>query len=268
MTIGTLTRPRTGIRRIRSLGGAELLLFWRNRTALFNALGVPVGIAVALGSADVDGGELSGNAFLMTGLCGVLLLLAVYYNLVTAYVARREELVLKRLRVGELTDAEILTGTASPSVAVALVQIVLVVIGGGLFLGLPMPVNGVVLLAGVAGGVLVCVLLAAASAIFTRTAETAQVTTLPILLVCMLGSGIVVPTAQLPDNLAGVLRLLPLSPAMELLRLGWLGTTGSAAPADFVSVFAVAAAPGGILLVWIAIGIVVVRRWFRWEPRR
>jgi ABC-2 type transport system permease protein len=268
MSVDTLARPGTTTRRIRSLGGAELRLFWRNRTALFNALGVPVAFALAIGSADVDGGELSGNAFLMTGLCGVLLLLAVYYNLVTAYVARREELVLKRLRVGELTDAEILAGTASPSAAVALVQIVLVVAGGAVFLGLPMPVNAVVLLAGVAGGVLVCVLLAAASAIFTRTAETAQVTTLPILLVCMLGAGIVLPAAQLPDTLAGVLRLLPLSPVMDLLRLGWLGTTGDAAPADFLGVFAVAAAPAGILLAWTVIGIVVVRRWFRWEPRR
>jgi ABC-2 type transport system permease protein len=102
----TTTTPATGgalagLRRIRSVGGAELLLFRRNRTALFNALVLPLGFGLLLGSTDVDSGELSGNAFALTGLCGVLLLLAVYYNMVTTYVARREELVLKRLRVGE-----------------------------------------------------------------------------------------------------------------------------------------------------------------------
>jgi len=51
------------------------------------------------------------------------LLSAVYCNLVTALVARREQLVLKRLRTGESTDPEILTGTAAPAIAIAWAQI-------------------------------------------------------------------------------------------------------------------------------------------------
>jgi len=244
MNSRTLSRAgAAGLRRIRSVGGAELLLFIRNRTAMFNALVLPVGFAVAIWSADIDGGALSTNAFLLTGLCAVVLLIAGYYNLVTTYVARREDLVLKRLRVGELTDAVILAGTAGPSVAVALGQIVL-------------------------AGTVVFVLLAAASAIFTRTVETAQVTTLPILLVCLVGSSVMVPVSELPDTVAAVARLLPLSPVVELMRLGWLGTAGSSTPAGFVGVFGLAAAPAAILLGWVIIGVAAVRRWFRWEPRR
>jgi ABC-2 type transport system permease protein len=257
-----------GLRRIRSVGGAELLLFWRNRTALFNALVLPVAFALAIATADVGGGALPANAFLLTGLCAVVLLIAGYYNLVTTYVARREELVLKRLRVGELTDAEILAGTAGPSVAVALGQIVLIVAGGAAFLGLPVPVNLPVLLAGVLAGTVVVVLLAAVSAVFTRTVETAQVSTLPILLVCLIGSSVLVPVAELPGTVAAVARVLPLSPVVELMRLGWLGTTGSREPAGFVAVFGLAAAPAAILAGWVVIGSMAVRRWFRWEPRR
>jgi ABC-2 type transport system permease protein len=51
------------------------------------------------------------------------LLSAVYYNLVTALVARREQLVLKRLRTGESTDPEILAGTAAPAIAIAWAEI-------------------------------------------------------------------------------------------------------------------------------------------------
>jgi ABC-2 type transport system permease protein len=52
-------------------------------------------------------------------LSAFALLPVVFYNVVIALVARREELVLKRLRTGEVRDAEILAGTAAPAVALA-----------------------------------------------------------------------------------------------------------------------------------------------------
>lgn len=270
MSVASVSRRPNpgGIRRIRSVGRAELLLFWRNRTALFNALGLPVAVIPAVASAHIDGGGLASNAFLVAGLLGFVLLAAVYYNLVTTFVARREESVLARLRTGELTDTEILAGTASPSIVVALAQIVLFVGMGAVFLGLPWPVNAPVLALGALGGVGVFVLLAAASATFTRTVETAQITTLPILLACVLGSGLLVPLSVLPGPLAAVLRLLPLTPAVDLMRLGWLGTTGQGAPTDFIGILGAAAVPVGILAVWVVFGVVAVRRWFRWQPRR
>jgi len=276
VSIATITSgrapARSGLparsRRIRSVGRAELRLFWRNRTALFNALGMPVAVIGAVATAQFDAGPLSSHAFLVTAMLGFVLLAAVYYNLVTTYVARREESVLKRLRTGELTDAEVLAGLAGPSITVAIVQIAGYVGAGAAILGLPAPVNAPVLALGVLGGVGVFVLLAAATAAFTRTVETAQVTTLPIVLACMFGSGLAVPLELLPGPVAGVLRLLPLTPVAELIRLGWLGTAGEGAPRDFVGVFGAAAVPVGILAAWVVLGTVAVRRWFRWEPRR
>jgi ABC-2 type transport system permease protein len=263
-------RPtRAAIRRIRSIGRAELLLFWRNRTALFNALLLPVAIVGAIASANLDaGGGLSSNALLVTGLLGFVLLGVVYYNLVSTYVARREELVLKRLRVGEVTDVEILAGTACPAIVIAVAQIVLSVGAGAVFLGLPGPVNAPVLALGALGGVVLFVVLAVVSSTFTRTVEMAQITTLPVLVACMLGSGLVLPLEVLPGPVAGVLRFLPLTPAVDLMRLGWLGTTGGGTPKDFVGVLGAAAVPAAILAAWVALGVLAVRRWFRWEPRR
>ncbi|GAA3650523.1 ABC-2 type transport system permease protein [Lentzea atacamensis] len=231
-----------------AVGQAELKLFWRNRTALFNSLLLPALLVPALMAADGDGVPL------IVGLTGFVLLMAVYYNLVTTFVARREELVLKRLRVGELTDPEILLGASLPSIAVALVQMVLFTVIVGVITGVAVPSRPWFLLVGVAGGVVVFVLLAAASSAFTRTVEMAQVTSLPVLVACVLGSGVMIPLSVMPDGVASVLRLLPLTPVLDLMRAGW---------ADGPVL-----RPLIVLAVWIGLGTYAVRRWFRWDPRR
>ena len=64
----------------------------------------------------------------------------VYYNLLSQLVTRRDELVLKRLRTGESTDAEIVVSLALPGVVVALVTAALAV-PVALALGQPAPRN-------------------------------------------------------------------------------------------------------------------------------
>ncbi|MEV6235769.1 ABC transporter permease [Lentzea sp. NPDC051838] len=231
-----------------AVGQAELRLFWRNRMALFNSLVMPLLIAPALMAADADGVPL------VIGLVGFVLLMAVYYNLVTTFVARREELVLKRLRVGELTDPEILLGASLPSVVVALGQMALFAMIVGVLTGISLPSQPWFLVLGVVGGVCVFVLLAAASSAFTRTVEMAQITSLPVLVACLLGSGLFFPLSVLPSGVASVVRLLPLTPVLDLLRAGWNGGA--------------VVQPMIVLAVWIGLGIYAVRRWFRWDPRR
>lgn len=255
------------LRRLGSLCRAELLLLARNRTAVFSAVAMPLVLLGAVSGIETGTGELGRDGLLVTSLIGFVLLTAVYYNLVTTFVARREELVLKRLRVGELSDGEVLGGVASSAVVVALAQIALVVVVGTA-LNLPLPVNPLLLLAGVVGGIVAFVLLAAVTSACTGTTETAQVTALPVLLVCMVGSGLVVPLEVLPEPLTRVLGLLPMSAAMDLVRLGWVGTTGAGEPGSFVEVLGSGGVPAAILLGWVVCGVRVVRRGFRWEPRR
>ncbi|SER07448.1 ABC-2 type transport system permease protein [Lentzea xinjiangensis] len=231
-----------------AVGKAELKLFWRNRTALFNSLVLPLLLVPLLISVDLDGRAL------VVGVIGFVLLMAVYYNLVTTFVARREELVLKRLRVGELTDPEILLGASLPSVVVGLGQTALFAVIIGAMTDVALPARPWFLLAGVAGGVVVFVLLAAASSAFTRTVEMAQVTSLPVLMACMLGSGLVIPLSALPEQVASVLEFLPLTPVLDLLRAGWEDGP--------------VLRPMLVLAVWTGLGTYAVRRWFRWDPRR
>lgn len=257
--------------RLRALGRTEALLLLRNRTALFMAVAMPLLMVGGLrGLLKAQAAHLPGvdlNAALVLNLTVVVLLFVVYYNLTAAYVARRGELVLKRLRTGELRDGEILGGTALPSVALALLQIALVAGATAVLLKLPAPANPLLALAGLALAIALLVPLAALSSAFTKTVETAGITTLPVLLVTLAGSGLMVPLSAMPQQLATACRLLPTSAAFEVLRIGWLGTDGSGPPTGFAGTWlpALPYLAGG--LCWAAAAAWATRRWFRWEPR-
>jgi ABC-2 type transport system permease protein len=124
---GTWAIGSGSARRIAALCRGEALLLWRNPIALLNALVMPVAmVAFVSSSLSSDGaGGLGVGASIVTSPAAFTLLLVVYYNLVTALVARREERVLKRLRTGETSDAEILAGMAAPAVALAWGQILI-----------------------------------------------------------------------------------------------------------------------------------------------
>ncbi|MDJ0345000.1 ABC transporter permease [Streptomyces sp. H10-C2] len=255
-------RRRGGTGRMLALGRAEATLLWRNRTALYTALLLPVSMVWVLRSAvaknDLAKSGMSANAVSMSGGIGIVLLFVVYYNLVTAYVARREELVLKRLRTGEPTDLEILAGTALPAAAVALVQCVALVVAGAVMLDLSAPRRPELLVAGVLLGIVLLTALAAASTVFTRSVEVAQLTTMPLLMVSLIGSGLFVPLALLPDRVADVCRFLPVTPITDLVRFGWLGGAGAGQVLCAL----------GLAVAWTVLAVFAVGRWFRWEPRR
>ncbi|MEU7136690.1 ABC transporter permease [Streptomyces sp. NPDC046261] len=250
------------VTRVLALGRAELTLLGRNRMALYIALLMPVAMVAAmrrsLEDLDLGASGMSLKEVSITGAFGYILLFAVYQNLVSAYVARREELVLKRLRTGEAGDAEILTGAALPAVGVALAQCAVLVVAGVSWLGLRAVARPELLLAGLVLGVVLSVALAAVTAGWARTVESAQLVTMPLMVVSLLGSGLFLPVEIMPGSLAGICRLLPLTPVVELMRGGWLGGLGAA---DVLRAL-------GTALAWAALGVFAVRRWFRWEPRR
>jgi ABC-2 type transport system permease protein len=252
----------TTLRRLRALGRAELTLLVRNRTALFTALAIPVLLTLATSGVtsdmDLDGTGLSVGTVMLPASIGFVLLFAVYSNLVAAYVVRREELVLKRLRTGEPGDAEILAGTALPSVVIAPAQCLLLGAGGAVLLDLAPPKAPELLVVGVLLGLALTVVAAAATSAFTATAEAAQMTPMPLMLVSFILSGVLVPLETFPETLATAAGFLPFTPVMELVRSGWTGHLSGGETLRAV----------GVAVVWTALAAWVVRRRFRWEPRR
>ncbi|WP_369377540.1 ABC transporter permease [Streptomyces sp. cg36] len=258
----TAPAPARSATRMKALARAELTLLGRNKAALFTALVLPAVLTFSMSSA-VDGMDLaesglSAGTVLLPGSLGYVLLFAVYSALTGVFVVRREELVLKRLRTGELRDLEILAGAALPALLLALAQCVLLAAGCTLVLDVGAPRAVWLAVAGLLlGAALMCVL-AAATAAVTRSAEGAQISVMPVLLLSMAGSGMVVPLDLMPDAMASVCELLPLSPAIALIRGGW---TGALDAGQVLGHLATAVA-------WTLLGVFAVRRRFRWEPRR
>ncbi|WP_051744734.1 ABC transporter permease [Streptomyces yerevanensis] len=259
-TAGRTTVTRAG--RMASLARAEMTLLGRSKGTLFTAafipLVLPVSVRSAFDEAELKEVGLTVGEVMLPAAFGFSLLFAVYTALTATYVARREELVLKRLRTGELRDEEILVGAAMPAVFLGLAQCVLLAIGCTVLLDVGMPEAPHLAVVGLLLGIVLCAAAGAVTASFSRTTESAQVTSLPFLFLSLLGSGVSVPLELMPDRLASICELLPLSPAITLLRGGW---SGNLSAYDALGTVATAVA-------WTVLAVFAVRRWFRWEPRR
>lgn len=265
-------RARGSARRITSLARAEGLMLRRSPSALLTTLGAPILLVAAqMQNAAAPGSEVAGGldrgALVLLSVAAFGLIFGVYSNLVTVLVARREQLVLKKFRTGEVSDLELLIGSAITAVVVVWTQIMLAAIAGSILLGMSWPRNIVIVLAAVLFGTVVFVLLAALIATVTSSVEMAALTATPALLVSMLLSGLMYPIDDLPGAVQSAAQLFPLTPVVELLRLGLAGIPPSGAPVGFAGSFLPAAWPVLILSGWVLGGWWATRRWFRWEPR-
>ncbi|MER7490286.1 ABC transporter permease [Streptomyces sp. NPDC126497] len=255
------TTTTTPVSRMTSLARAELTLLGRSKGTLFAALFVPLVLPLSVRSAaeemDLTEVGLTPGTVVLPAAVGFSLLFAVYSALVGVFVVRREELVLKRLRTGELRDAEILGGSALPAALIGLVQCLVLTTACAALLDMSAPSAPHLAVLGLLLGLVMCAALAAVTAAFTRTAESAQVTPMPLLMVSMIGSGMFVPLELFPDQLASVCELLPLTPVVTLVRGGW---TGDLSAYETLGALATAVA-------WTLLAVFAVRRRFRWEPR-
>lgn len=274
--VDTAQKRRQGSawRRFAAMARAELTILMRNKVAAFYAVALGPLMVLLFANlptvrmiADVlPGGGLTAMLVSMLTIFG--LTMAIYYNLTTAVVARREKLMLKRLISGEATRGEVLQAIATPNVAIFLIQFVAVFIAASFAFGTPAMVNPVLILAALVLGIVLSVSLAYVTGAFTRTVEAAQLTTMPGMMIAMLASGILLPASIMPDAVIRVLELLPFYPMVELLTLGMTGADLTGATHDFAGTFAAAAFPLAVLAAWTVLVLLALRRWMRWEPRR
>lgn len=263
----TLPRTRTrgsATRRFASLVRAETTILLRNQTALVTAVGLPIVMAFAFSELSRDGMPM--GALLTLMLVCTSLLFVVYYTLVTSLVARREQHTLKRLVAGEPTPLEILLAPAVPLWALLVVQSLLAIVGAAL-MGTPLA-HPAALAPAVLGGASAWTALAVISASWTRTVESAQLTTMPLMLISILFSGFSLPLTLLPDLLQTVAHWLPMTPVVDLITLAYAGTgiggTSVDGPADLALAVLQMMAP---LATWTAGCLWLGLRTFRWDSR-
>jgi ABC-2 type transport system permease protein len=262
----TLTAAvRLSPRRTLGLARANALLVTRNRVTLLYAVVLPLlplGLLL-LGDSDDAGAAGAGAAAIVTALMTAAIF-PVYYNLLSQLVTRRDELVLKRLRTGESTDAEIVVSLALPGFVVALGTAVLA-LPIALAFGQPAPRNLLLYAVTVLATMVLFAALACWTAAWTRNAEAAQVTSMPVILLAVVGQVAV----GFPEEVRRWTDLTPGAALTDLVRISWFGLErGSVEPTlTFAGTWSAAGQPLLVLVAWTALGVVLARRSMRWEPR-
>jgi ABC-2 type transport system permease protein len=254
------------LRRTVSLTRWNMVLLSRNRLAFVYALVVPL-LPLGLLFTGERGSPSVGAGAIVT-LFMAIAFFPVFYNVLAQFVSRRDELVLKRLRTGESRDGELLLSIALPGAVTAIVLSALV-IPIAAAVGQPLPVNP--LLYAVVAGAVVVMFTAFAywTAAWTRNAEAAQLTSMPIIVAAAVGP-LTSSIPNLSDRLRGVLSLTPGTAISDLFRIGWFGLDGPAAKEatlTFTQTWGQAAEPLIVIAVWTYLAVILARRSMRWEPR-
>lgn len=245
------TNPDSGVatssrQRLIALTRANTTLMLRNPITLSYGI---LGPLLPLALVPFSGGKEASVAIAIAGVLMVSWLLPVFYNILSIIVTRRDELVLKRLRTGEASDNELLLSMCLPGIAISMVVAVLAALIATA-IGQP-PASPLTYLLAAIGGSVLCAALAVWTASWTRNAEAAQMTALPVFMLLMLGMF----ARSLPEAAQDYIALTPGGALDALARLSW----GAEVDATR-SVIAV--------VVWTSLAIWTARRSMRWEPRR
>jgi ABC-2 type transport system permease protein len=240
-------------------------LFWRDKTALSTSVGLFVLLGLGL-PLMMDRVGPENPRFLLDihlGVLAMLLTLATFSQIATTLTARRDQLLLKRMRTTGLSDRDILGGEVGNLVVQATLLTGVVSVALYALTGLAMPRDPLLYLVFVvAGAAVLCLLGAAFTAVIPRTEVTA-VMTLPFFLLAGVGAGGFGPMLEMLPSWAGtVLGLLPTGAVVEVARVAY------AADGTLLGDLGAAAVPALKLVVWAAVGLFAIRRWFRWETRR
>lgn len=252
---------------MRALVTAEYRQFLRNRTLVWMGTTFPVGIPLvtyfATRRSTGTTPDLVTTTIEMAAL--MALLFVQYYSVLSMVTTRRAAGVLRRLRTGEATDRQILTAPAAPGAALSVVTILAtcaVVYATG---GSP-PVNPVALVLAVCLGLVLFTVLALATTAFTRNAEAAQITSIPVITVAMFGLSSV--RTVLPEDLARFADFTPFAAISDLISLGTVGHLVDGGPAlEFADTFGAMGRPIATLLVWIIVSAAAAAKAFRWDQR-
>ena len=254
------------LKRTASLTRWNAVLLTRNRLAVFYAVGLPL-LPLALLLTGERGSPTAGAGAVVTMFLTITLF-PVYYNVLSQFVNRRDELVLKRMRTGETRDGELLASIALPGAISALV-LSAVAIPIAAALGQPLPVNPFLYAALALLAVGMFTAIAYWTAAWTRNAEAAQLTSLPIILLASVGP-LTATIPDMPDWLRTILSRTPGAAMSDLVRTGWFGLDGpgaTEATLTFAETWGHAVEPLVVMVAWTFLAVTLARRSMRWEPR-
>ncbi|MGH8908206.1 MAG: ABC transporter permease [Egibacteraceae bacterium] len=266
-------QPVHPVRQALRLARTELTLMYRYKTALYLAVIMPLIFVLPLRNIDfapvlpgVDGQAFGFAAFFAVCAATVGIL-----HVSNVYAARREELVLKRLRVSGVPTAAIFGATALSVIAVVAVQSAAIVALIALLTGV-LPADPMMLVVSILLTCVIMTLLGAALTRYTRNAESTQMLSMLPFFALVAASGAFVPLELMPGPVASVLGLMPTAPAVALARSAYFGYdffggVEGATAATGLDLWMAAGPSLLTLAAWLALSAYALRG-FRWDPRQ
>lgn len=249
------------IKQFKSLVTGEAKLLNRNSVQLMYSMIFPLLIPILFTTLNDDqtlevlGPMLGPFIIAISVITGVTM--ASYYTGVSALVNRREEAVLQRMRVGEVSDSMILAAISAPSAILAIIVSIGVIAISVSRLNIGAPEHIWLIPIALIGVLAVSIVFAWLTASFTRTAESAQITSVPYLLIAMGGAIVVLMGEDMPTALYWALNLQPTAPVAHLLDQAW----STDLDWDLIGKSV------GFLAAWTLIIGSVSRKRLRWSPR-
>lgn len=262
------------LKQILRLTRTEFTLFVRYKTAwmfLFLPL-LFAFLALQMPNDEVLPGFGMAEMVMLSMMGGISLVLGLGH-VSNVFTARRESLVLKRFRVSGVPQVVIFGGIIG---VVAVFSLFIAVIMGGLVLMMPagaLPRDPLMLLVAIVLGSIVFSLMGVLITPLVRNAESAQMVVMVPMMILLFASGGIFSLEFLPEGARQVMSLVPSVPPGELVQAAYTGydVFGGSADAQersYLGLWGTALPSIGVMLAWIAVLVLAVRRFFRWDPRQ
>ena len=234
----------------------ERRMFWRNPSAAFFGVVLPLGLLAIFGA--VFAGRQEDLDVIVPGIAGMSVMSATFTSLAYNLTTLRERGILKRLRGTPLPTSAYLAGLAGNAIANAVLQLAVVIGVGHLLLGVSWPGDWVALGVFTCAGVICFALLGVALSHAIPNPESAPAYVNAVFLPQILIAGVFYDASEAPTIIHDIAQVLPLTHLVDGLSGAIVDGQGVGAHAGDLLVLALWAAVGGILAV----------RGFSWEARR
>lgn len=281
MSTFTLARPRSraarvGLVRVLRLLPAQIALsqsvYWKDIAFALVGAVMPLLLGLlpaALADPHARFGEVSARAWLLSGGLSVAVVFVVY-NVINSAARRREQRIYKRLRSTPVPAHAVLLGEAVSAAIPAVLQVVVIVVAGRVWLGVEWPADWPLFMVAVVVGLISLTMLAFGVSGLLPSGEIATWIVTPVLAGLLYLSG---AFGVLPDNpvLTAIHPYVPSAEIVDAVRTAYLGR--AATGQHIGAAFDVAEGFGAtwhalvLLLVWAAAGLMLFNSFFRWDPR-
>ena len=231
----------------------ERRLFWRNPSAAFFNFLLPLLFLVLVASAFAS--ENDELEVLVPGIAGMGIMATTFTALAFNLTDLREQGILKRIKGTPLPPHAYLAGLIGNAVANAVVQLALVIVIGKLVYGVGWPEEWLALAVFTVLGVACFASLGIAFSHAIPNADAAPAYTNAVFLPAMFISGVFYSADELPAVLESIANALPLKHLIDGLYGAIVSGEGLADQGTAL----------GIVALWLAAGLWLAVRHFRWE---